>query len=306
MYRGRVNRRKGQPRRATPTDRPVRGPGATADPGAAAAEDRVQALLDRMTRIELQVVVVEPPDAERLAARDRARSAAIVAGRHGLLVEATAAARELTLRAYSRSGFSGTWAATDMAVSVVKSSDRVAAAAAFEEAMIAAVVEDLVDEGTLEVLRSTVDELVRLTGIPSPGSLSVFASPVADTVRGPLQVIIVAGFVIVCAAIGLIFGLPAALVVLGIGVAVVAGSARRRGQPRRDPPLLPGDETTSHVVVEAAVRRRGTCRCRRLADPRSRSPGRRPPRRARSGAAASQADSSTSIIASAAPSATSA
>lgn len=201
------------------------------DPAAAAARDRVRSLLERFTRVELQVVVVASPDATRIAARDRARTAAIVAGRGPLLNEAVALAREATIRAFAQGGFSGTWAATDMAVSVVRASDRVAAASAVEEAMIAAVVEDLVDDDTLEVLRSTWNELVSLRGIPSPGSLSAFASPAATAVRGPLQVTIVAAFVILCVAVGFAIGLAAGLLLLALSLAIVAGLTRRRRQP---------------------------------------------------------------------------
>lgn len=201
------------------------------DPGAAAARARVEALLERFTRVELQVVVVAPPDATRLAARDRARDAAIVAGRAALLNEAVAAARDATIRTFARGGYSGTWAATDMAVSVVRSSDRAAAAAALEEATIAAVVEDLVDEDTLEVLDSTWEELVSLSGIPSPGALSSFATPAASTIRGPLQVMIVGAFVIFLVAAGLAVGLGTGLIALAFAVAIVAGVARRWRQP---------------------------------------------------------------------------
>ena len=78
----------------------------------AAASDRVAALLERITKVELGIVVVAPPDAERMAARDRARAAAIVAGRGPLLEDAMRAARDVTMRSFARAGFSGTWAAT--------------------------------------------------------------------------------------------------------------------------------------------------------------------------------------------------
>jgi hypothetical protein len=203
-----------------------------ADAGTAAARERVGDLLDRLTRVELQVVVVAPPDATRMAARDRARAAASVAGRSQVVSEATAAAREITLNAFARAGFSGTWAATDMAVSVATADDRVAAAAAFEEAALAAVVEDLVDDETLGVLRATSDELVTLTGIPAPGSLSTFTSPVAAAIRGPIQIAIFAAFVVVGAtAVG---SVSFALVVLGAGVAILVAIARRGGKPTAD------------------------------------------------------------------------
>ena len=131
------------------------------DAATVAARERVRAVLEGVARINLGVVVVAPPDVTRMAARDVARSAASVAGRGPLLREALAAAREVVLNTFARSGFSGTWAATEMSMSVAGPTDRMAAAAAFEEAAMAAVVEDLdVDEETLDVLRSTSLELM--------------------------------------------------------------------------------------------------------------------------------------------------
>ena len=195
---------------------------------AVAARARVEALLERLERVELQVVVVAPPDAIRLAARNRARDAAIVAGRGELLDEATTAVREAALRAFSRGGFSGTWAATEMAASVATSSDRVAAAAAFEEAAMAAVVEDLVDDETLEVLRSTSNELAGMSGMPSPGSLSAIGAPAGFAIRGPVQV----GIVLLVAIFLVLLGFGAAsIVTIALGFAIVAGLARRRSRP---------------------------------------------------------------------------
>jgi hypothetical protein len=206
-----------------------------ADPGAVAAKARVDALLDRLTRVDLQVVVVPPPDSERLEAQDRARTAAAAAGRRELLASSRAAARELTLRAFARAGFSGTWAVTDMAVSVARPEDRVAAAIAFEEAAMAAVVEDLVDEETLETLRSTSDDLVSLTGLPSPGSLSAIGAPTELEGRGLLVVTLVAILVIGLAALAFVAGGRSALVALALAIAMVAGLWRRRRRRRTDP-----------------------------------------------------------------------
>ncbi|MEO8570128.1 MAG: hypothetical protein ABI553_00380 [Chloroflexota bacterium] len=212
--------------------------GAVRDPndaGATAARARVAVVLERFSRVELQVVVVAAPDARRRAAVDLARSAAIVAGRGERLAEAVAAAREVTIRAFARGGFSGTWAATDMAVSVTRAEDRVAAAAALEEATIAAAVEDLVDDETLEVLRSTWDELASLQGIPSPGSLSAFTAPAAGAVWGPLQIAIVIAFVIVSAVIWLRLGAVVGLVVLVVGLGIAARVAGGRGRSEPGP-----------------------------------------------------------------------
>ena len=189
-------------------------------------------MLEGVTRINLGVVVVAPPDATRMAARDVARTAASVAGRGPLLREAQAAAREVVLDSFARSGFSGTWAATEMSMSVAGPTDRMAAAAAFEEAAMAAVVEDLdVDEETLEVLRSTSLELTGLGGLPMPGSLSSIASPAAGVIRGPIQIAIVVAVVLVCAAVGFAFWSVAGLIIVFAGVGIVGAVAQRLSRP---------------------------------------------------------------------------
>ena len=76
------------------------------------------AALERLERVQLGIIVVSPPDPVRLAASDRAREAAIVAGRSGLLSDAVEAARTTAMRIFARAGFSGTWAATEMSASV--------------------------------------------------------------------------------------------------------------------------------------------------------------------------------------------
>jgi hypothetical protein len=193
-----------------------------------AARARVAALLDMLPMIDLQVVVVAMPDETRQAARDVAVNAAVAAGRGGLLDESTAAIREAVLEIFSRSGFSGTWALTDMAVSVTRAEDRVAAAAAFEEAAMAAVVEDIVDEETPDILRSTTAGLFELTGMPAPGSLSSFASPKIGSARGPIEVAVLIAYAIICVVIAALFSLGLGLLVLGAGLAVAAGLTRQR------------------------------------------------------------------------------
>ena len=58
----------------------------------------------------------------------------------------------MVLTGFANAGFSGTWAVSEMSMSVATASDRAAAVAAFEEATVAAVAEDLVDADTLDVL----------------------------------------------------------------------------------------------------------------------------------------------------------
>ena len=226
-----MKRLRGPDRRDGPLSRSQAG---LTDPGADAARARVATLLEEMTRVELQVIVVSPPDETRLAAEDRARDAALLAGRDVLRREAVAAAREATVAMFARGGFSGTWAFTDMAISVATAADRAAAAAAFEEAAMAAVVEDIVDAETVGILRATSDELAGMTGLPAPGSLSAFATPAPSMMSGPIQRTFIAAFVVFCVGIGLAIGPGLGLVVLALGLAI--GAAMTRRQRQLDPP----------------------------------------------------------------------
>jgi hypothetical protein len=185
---------------------------------------RVAATLKRLERIDVGIVVVARPDAGRERAVARARDAAIAAGRGPLLDEAMGAARELVITAFARRGFSGTWAVLDWSISTARSGDRVAVGAAFEEAVVAAVVEDLVDEETTGTLRATSEEIALMTGLPEPGSLSQLARG-----RGPLGAILIATYIVGLSGIGIAIGSPGGvgLIVAGILLAAVVILVRR-------------------------------------------------------------------------------
>ena len=153
------------------------------DPAIRDARERLDALFDWATRVQLDVVVVAEPDQTRLAARDIAVQVAAQHGRTQLLVESVEAARDLVTRAFASSGYSGTWAVTDWSISVASSTDRVAAAAALEEAAVAMVVLDIADPETVEVLEATWDHLVSMRGLARPGDLSRLIE--RATRRGP-------------------------------------------------------------------------------------------------------------------------
>ena len=197
------------------------------DPGLDAARRRVETVLERRQHVNRQVVVVAPPDTTRHAARERAGAAAAAAGRAALLIEAAAAAREGTLRAFALGGFSGTWAATEMSASVANAGDRVAAAAAFEEAAMAAVVEDLVDDETLEQLRATANELDRSTGLPAPGALAGITARPTVVARGPALVIVQLSVVVLAGIVAVVLGTAFAFVVLIAGLAVIGRVSQR-------------------------------------------------------------------------------
>ncbi|MGZ8514358.1 MAG: hypothetical protein ACXW4H_04475 [Candidatus Limnocylindrales bacterium] len=191
------------------------------------ARARVDDLLERLTRVNLQVVVIAPPDSTRRSAQARARAAAVAAGRGALFEEAVAAARETVIRAFSRGGFSGTWAANDWSISVATPKDRLAAAAAFEEAAMAEVVEDVVDDNTLEILRASTDELVRSSGVPSPGSLSSFTRSAVTSESSALSAILIV-FGAIALALWFVVGVGVGLLTLAIGVVLVGLRGRIR------------------------------------------------------------------------------
>ncbi len=193
-----------------------RGGLASHDAGSDAARRRVAEILESAAHVQLDVVVIAPPDEARIAARDRARAAAAAAGRGALLDEATAAARDQITRTYAAGGYSGTWAATDMAVSVARGTDRVAAAVALEEAVTAAVVEDVADPGTVEALSASWAGLSDLRAMPTPGSLSNFGGSVAS-LRG-IRGAVVLGLVV----LAIVASVGTGEMVIGLGLLAVA------------------------------------------------------------------------------------
>jgi hypothetical protein len=144
-----------------------------------------------------------------------------------LLASATESAREIAIRGFARSAFSGTWAASEMAASVARPDDRVAAAAAFEAAATAAVAEDLVDDDTIDLLRGPTESLRSTTGLAQPGALSNFATPrsPAGGLQVGLGISIVALGVL---AIGLTGSIASGLIVIALGLALLGAIGRRR------------------------------------------------------------------------------
>ncbi len=194
--------------------------------GLAAARARIEPTLARLDRIDLQIVVVAPPDQVRIDAKRRAQVAAHDAGRGPLLAEACEAARSMAMTAFARGGFNGTWAATETSTSVIGSRDRVAAAEAFEEAVTAAVTEDLVDDRTVRILRATVNELVGTTGLPIPGSLAAITTPHRGLTDSSVGVAAVVVAVLASFMALVITGAVGAIVVFSISIAVIVGVVR--------------------------------------------------------------------------------
>ena len=92
---------------------------------------------------------------------------------------------------------------------------------------MAEVVEDIVDDDTLEILRASTDGLVRSSGVPSPGSLSSFTQVAVTRDSSALPAILIV-FGVVALALWFIVGVGGGLLILAIGVMLVALRERRR------------------------------------------------------------------------------
>jgi hypothetical protein len=121
--------------------------------------------------VQLTSLILGRPGEDVLAARRVASEAAASAGRTDLVEQARSTARDWVLQSFAQRGYSGTWAATEMTVSVARPADRTAVAEALADAVTADVVEDLIDPETADVLRSSWTLLAGSAAIPEPGGL---------------------------------------------------------------------------------------------------------------------------------------
>jgi hypothetical protein len=189
--------------------------------GRDAAARRVERTMARAQHVQLTSLILGRPSDEVDAARDLATDAAIMHGRRELLEKARNEATGWVLQAFAQRGYSGTWAATDVAVSVARPRDRAAVAAALADAISADVVEDLVDASTVETLRSNWEVLDGGSSIPEAGALSGLTSALVGPPGHPgSQRLAVAGVVFLLGLlflagaqpVGLVFVLAAAWV----------------------------------------------------------------------------------------------
>ena len=107
---------------------------------------------------------------------------------------------------------------------------------------MAAVVEDLVDEETTDILRATTAGLNGMSGVPTPGSLATFATPPAGAVRGPIEIGALIAFVVVCVVVAVLFSVGVGLLALAAGLAILAALTRQRRSAAPDEPAT--DRTT--------------------------------------------------------------
>lgn len=151
------------------------------DSGPQAARRRVERTMARAQHVDLTSLIVGLPGDAVEDARRKATDAAITGGRGALVAEARRDARAWVLQAFATRGYSGTWAWTEMGMSVARPKDRAAVAEVLADAVTADAVEDLVKPEIAETLRSTWSVLADSAAIPEAGALSGLTS----TLLGP-------------------------------------------------------------------------------------------------------------------------
>jgi hypothetical protein len=189
-----------------------------------AARDRVGATLEAARHIELDRLIVGRWSEDVDHARRVALDAAATAGRSELVREAREAAVEWASRSFSERAYSGTWAVTEMSMSVTRPADRAAVAEGLADAVTADAVEDLVDGETLDALRARWETIATAGPIPEPGSLSNMMSGLIGGRRSYLSGIVLLLIGVFLLAMGSVF----AVAFLVAGVVVIGNALRGR------------------------------------------------------------------------------
>ena len=188
-----------------------------------AARERVGATLEAARHIELERLIVGRSSPEADAARRVALAAAADSGRSGLVSEAREAALDWATRSFSERAYSGTWALTEMSMSVTRPADRAAVAEALADTVTADAVADLVDAETLDALRARWDTIEHAGPIPEPGSLSNMPSGLIARRSFP------AGIALVLVGVGLlVMGSVFAVAFLAAGLVMIGNALTRR------------------------------------------------------------------------------
>ena len=183
----------------------------------------------RAAHVALTSLILGRADDEVATARQTATDAAIVGGRRDLLDRARHDATEWVLQAFAQRGYSGTWAATDVAVSVARPADRTAVAEALADAVTADVVDDLVDPDVSAILRERWSLLDESAGIPEPGTLDTLTrSLTTPRDRSPMQGLLVAALLLLAGFLGLGFGQAFGFALIIGGAVLLANALRSR------------------------------------------------------------------------------
>jgi hypothetical protein len=191
-----------------------------------AAADRLEAFLARLDRLgleDLRLLALPLPDpTERGALLTEVDRVATEAQRGNLVEEGRRRSREAIFRAYDRHQYDPTWAGLNWGRSLGTSRDRLGLVLAAEDAAVAAVLSDLLDEDTVITLTEPFERAAGMAGSTTTPSLSLDRSgPVGLLAR----IVYALMLVVVAATIGVV---AAALTFI---TSVLLG--RRRDEPTR-------------------------------------------------------------------------
>jgi hypothetical protein len=141
------------------------------------AAERLDAFLARMDRLgleDLRLISLPLPDPDDrgalLAVVDRA---AAVAGRTDLVDDARRKARKAIVGAYARHQYDPTWAGLNWGRSLGTANERVGLALAVEDAAVASVMQDLLDDEAVSALTERFELAAGMTGSTTTPSLSL-------------------------------------------------------------------------------------------------------------------------------------
>jgi len=189
-----------------------------------AAADRLDAFLARLDRLaleDLRLLALPLPDpVERAALLAEVDRVAGESRRSELVAEGRHRSKEAIFRAYNRHQYDPTWAGLNWGRSLGTTRDRLGLVLAAEDAAVAAVLSDLLDEDTVITLTEPFERAAGMAGSTTTPSLSLDRpGPVGWLAR-------------------VVYGLM--LVVMAVTIGVVAAAltfvssillGRRRGEP---------------------------------------------------------------------------
>jgi hypothetical protein len=188
------------------------------------AAGRLDAFLERLDRVgleDLRLLSLPLPDREErtalLADVDRL---ADEAGRKSLVDVARRRTREAIERAYARHQYEPTWAGLNWGRSLGTTNDRIGLTVAAEDAAVAAVLGDVLDEDTAAALTEPFELAAGMAGSTATPSLSLTT---------PDRLGWVVWFLLAAAAVGVIlsYALGFGIAILVLGFVAVVTLARR-------------------------------------------------------------------------------
>ena len=187
----------------------------------AAAADRLEAFLVRLDHLALEdmrlLSLPLPDPVLHAAVLDEVRRAAATAGRTALVDEARLRARDAMVIAYSRHQYDPTWAGLNWGRSLGTAKDRLGLTLAAEDAAVAAVLSDVLDEDLVESLTEGFEHAAGVSGATTTPSLNL-DRPGA---QGWLVRIVFVAMTIAAIGVALVAGILQLAV--GLVIAVVGG-----------------------------------------------------------------------------------